>query len=313
MRNGPQMAPQMVRPAVGGPHPFVSQTSAMRHTMTALRSTSASGAPDNSSLSHFSAMTRPTWLGRAARNRHRHAIEQASRRWRGGRRDDSARTRRRCSSELGTHIWFRFRQNGRDRHRDEERAEDARRRSPVDCASCNPPQGVISTVATASRCRSCSRAPSRCSRSPRRRRSTRWRDRKNCQDGPRAEHGRVRHVIGDGVEHRGAVDDAHADGPFDAPASQRHHHVCGSFSSTHGLLAGGRGPAGSLFPCCMAGCSSSLSSSFCIRLPICSDLAPAVSPWGLEAAGSLLCGRGPVGLCVGTLLLCCCPLFQLFS
>jgi len=32
--------------------------------------------------------------GRAARNRHRHAIEQASRRWRGGRRDDSARTRR---------------------------------------------------------------------------------------------------------------------------------------------------------------------------------------------------------------------------
>ena len=29
-----------------------------------------------------------------ARNRHRHAIEQASRRWRGGRRDDSARARR---------------------------------------------------------------------------------------------------------------------------------------------------------------------------------------------------------------------------
>jgi len=46
------------------------------------KSTSASGAPDNSSLSHFSAMTRPTWLGRAARNRHRHAIEQAPRRWR---------------------------------------------------------------------------------------------------------------------------------------------------------------------------------------------------------------------------------------
>ena len=57
------------------------------------KSTSASGAPDNSSLSHFSAMTRPSWLGRAVRNRHRHAIEQASRRWRGGRRDDSARTR----------------------------------------------------------------------------------------------------------------------------------------------------------------------------------------------------------------------------
>ena len=29
-------------------------------------------------------MTRPSWLGRAVRNRHRHAIEQASRRWRGG-------------------------------------------------------------------------------------------------------------------------------------------------------------------------------------------------------------------------------------
>ena len=57
-------------------------------------STSPSGAPDNSSRSHFSAMTRPSWLGRAVRNRHRHAIEQATRRWRGGRRDDSARTRR---------------------------------------------------------------------------------------------------------------------------------------------------------------------------------------------------------------------------
>ena len=33
-------------------------------------------------------MTRPSWLGRAARNRHRHAIEQASRQW------HSARTRR---------------------------------------------------------------------------------------------------------------------------------------------------------------------------------------------------------------------------
>jgi hypothetical protein len=58
------------------------------------KSTSASGAPDNSSLSHFSAMTRPSWLGRVARNRHRHAIEQASRRWREGRRDDSAGMRR---------------------------------------------------------------------------------------------------------------------------------------------------------------------------------------------------------------------------
>ena len=31
-------------------------------------------------LSHFPAMTRPSWLGRGVRNRHRHAIKQASRR-----------------------------------------------------------------------------------------------------------------------------------------------------------------------------------------------------------------------------------------
>ena len=37
---------------------------------------------DNSSLSHFSAMARPSWLGRAVGNEHHHAIEQASRRWR---------------------------------------------------------------------------------------------------------------------------------------------------------------------------------------------------------------------------------------
>ena len=43
-------------------------------------------------------------LGRAVRNRHRHAIEQVSRRWRGGRRDDSARTRRQIliSTQAGT-------------------------------------------------------------------------------------------------------------------------------------------------------------------------------------------------------------------
>ena len=48
------------------------------------KSTSVSGAPDNSSRSHFFTMTWPRWLRRAVRNRHRHAIEQASRRWRGG-------------------------------------------------------------------------------------------------------------------------------------------------------------------------------------------------------------------------------------
>ena len=51
------------------------------------KSTSVSGA-----LSHFSVMTGPCWHRRAMRNRHRHAIEQAARRWRGGRREDSART-----------------------------------------------------------------------------------------------------------------------------------------------------------------------------------------------------------------------------
>ena len=60
------------------------------------KSTSASGA-----LSHFSAMAWPRWLGRAVRNRHRHAIEQASRRWRRGRRDDSARTRRKFDFHAG--------------------------------------------------------------------------------------------------------------------------------------------------------------------------------------------------------------------
>ena len=51
-------------------------------SVPAWKSTSASGT----------AMTMPRWLRRAVRNRHRHAIEQASRRWRGGRRGNSART-----------------------------------------------------------------------------------------------------------------------------------------------------------------------------------------------------------------------------
>ena len=64
------------------------------------------GCTDDSSLSHFSAMTWPRWLRRAVRNRHRHAIEQASRRWRGGRRDDSARTRRKIliSTQVETNV-----------------------------------------------------------------------------------------------------------------------------------------------------------------------------------------------------------------
>ena len=46
-------------------------------------------------------MTRPSWFGRAPRNPHRHAIEQATRRWRGGRRDDLARTRRKFDFHTG--------------------------------------------------------------------------------------------------------------------------------------------------------------------------------------------------------------------
>ena len=74
------------------------------NTLPVWKSTSVSRAPNDSSLSHFSAMTWPRWLCRAARNRHRQAIEQASRRWRGGRRDDSARTRRKIliSTQAGT-------------------------------------------------------------------------------------------------------------------------------------------------------------------------------------------------------------------
>ena len=54
------------------------------------KSTSVSGTLSE----ELSAMTWPRWLRRVVRNRHRHAIEQVSRRWRGGRRDGSARTRR---------------------------------------------------------------------------------------------------------------------------------------------------------------------------------------------------------------------------
>ena len=59
-------------------------------------------------------MTWPRWLRRAVRNRHRHAIEQASRRWRRGRRGNSGRTRRKfdfhtgmifCTRDAPNQIW----------------------------------------------------------------------------------------------------------------------------------------------------------------------------------------------------------------
>ena len=46
----------------------------------------------NSSLSHILAISWPRWFRRAVRNRHRDAIEQATHRWRGGRREDSGRS-----------------------------------------------------------------------------------------------------------------------------------------------------------------------------------------------------------------------------
>ena len=49
-------------------------------------------------------MTWPRWLRRAVRNRHRHAIEQAARRWRGGRRGDSRRRRRKFDFHTAQHV-----------------------------------------------------------------------------------------------------------------------------------------------------------------------------------------------------------------
>ena len=85
------------------------------------KSTSASGAPDN-------------WLRRAVRNRHRHAIEQASRRWRGGRRDDSARARRKILISTQVHRRDRFLRNAAAPApaalgRDARRGERPRRRA----------------------------------------------------------------------------------------------------------------------------------------------------------------------------------------
>ena len=71
-------------------HSTLTDDSARRAYDPVWKSASAPGAPDNSSQSHFTAMTRLCWLRRVVTNRHRHAIEQASRRWHGCRREDSA-------------------------------------------------------------------------------------------------------------------------------------------------------------------------------------------------------------------------------
>ena len=70
-------------PVRRSPHPELWHRSAEEIAMyrrqafgSVCKSTSASRAPDNSSLSHFSAMTRPSWRGRAVRNRHRRNAAQ---------------------------------------------------------------------------------------------------------------------------------------------------------------------------------------------------------------------------------------------
>ena len=105
-----------------------------RRRLCGKQSTSVSSAPDNSSLSHFSVLSRredvvgPAGVGLAGPSLFRsqvssrstpqvpvalhelvggagagarHAIEQASRRWRGGRRGDSGRTRRKLDFHTG--------------------------------------------------------------------------------------------------------------------------------------------------------------------------------------------------------------------
>ena len=71
-----------------------SRSRARTATATSRRIDRARTSPPTAVWKSISAMTWPRWLRRAVRNEDHHAIEQASRRWRGGRRDDSARTRR---------------------------------------------------------------------------------------------------------------------------------------------------------------------------------------------------------------------------
>ncbi len=53
---------------------FLGKVAAGQIVLTCVEINHCVGCTDNSSLSQFSAMTRPCWLHRAARNRHRHAI-----------------------------------------------------------------------------------------------------------------------------------------------------------------------------------------------------------------------------------------------
>ena len=62
----------------------------------------------------------------AVRNRHRHAIEQASRRWRGGRRGDSGRTRRKFDFHTARHAVRLRREQARAHPRESPRHEGRR-------------------------------------------------------------------------------------------------------------------------------------------------------------------------------------------
>ena len=94
---------------------------------------------DHSSLSHFSAMTRLSWLGRAARNRHRHAIER--------RRVDGVEAGGRAGADFHTAQRARLQQAPhRDGHADRRaaavphaRGGTSRRRSPQ-TAPGSPPR-----------------------------------------------------------------------------------------------------------------------------------------------------------------------------
>ena len=59
-----------------GACPLIDPSGALGSCYPVWKSTSVSGARDDSSQSHFLTMTRPCWLRRAMRNRHRHAIER---------------------------------------------------------------------------------------------------------------------------------------------------------------------------------------------------------------------------------------------
>ena len=73
-------APARLPPGRAGPTSSPGSRQSRSSSGSVWKSTSASGAPDDSSLTHFSAMTRPCWLRRAVKNWHiatpsRHGVD----------------------------------------------------------------------------------------------------------------------------------------------------------------------------------------------------------------------------------------------